>query len=153
MSAGIPKVVQELTLKFCYNCIESIQALFRQYPGQIVYLIMEQERKSALVNRLSAYSAGSLWRQRHGLHYWRNDLRVSVASRRWATLSSDLSDLSTFGKALGNGFSVSALVGKRDLMKRGGLDHETERVFLLSRELAFGCPARKGGDENACCRR
>ncbi|MEK6586396.1 MAG: glutamate-1-semialdehyde 2,1-aminomutase, partial [Nitrospirota bacterium] len=31
-----------------------------------------------------------------------------------------------------NGFSVSALVGKRELMKRGGLDHEAERVFLLS---------------------
>jgi glutamate-1-semialdehyde 2,1-aminomutase len=41
-------------------------------------------------------------------------------------------DLSTFGKALGNGFSVSALVGKRALMERGGLLHDQERVFLLS---------------------
>jgi glutamate-1-semialdehyde 2,1-aminomutase len=41
-------------------------------------------------------------------------------------------DLSTFGKALGNGFSVSALSGRRDLMELGGLDHDRERVFLLS---------------------
>ena len=41
-------------------------------------------------------------------------------------------DLSTFGKALGNGFSVSALVGRRELMELGGLRHEGERVFLLS---------------------
>jgi glutamate-1-semialdehyde 2,1-aminomutase len=41
-------------------------------------------------------------------------------------------DLSTFGKALANGFALSALAGKRELMKRGGLDHDEERVFLLS---------------------
>ena len=41
-------------------------------------------------------------------------------------------DLSTFGKGLGNGFSVAALVGRRDLMELGGLRDERERVFLLS---------------------
>jgi len=41
-------------------------------------------------------------------------------------------DLSTFGKAIGNGFSVSALVGRRDIMELGGLHHQKERVFLLS---------------------
>ena len=41
-------------------------------------------------------------------------------------------DLSTFGKALGNGFAVSALAGKRELMERGGLRTDHERVFLLS---------------------
>lgn len=41
-------------------------------------------------------------------------------------------DLSTFGKALGNGFAVSALAGKRELMELGGLRDSRERVFLLS---------------------
>jgi glutamate-1-semialdehyde 2,1-aminomutase len=41
-------------------------------------------------------------------------------------------DLSTFGKALGNGFAVAALAGRRDLMELGGLRHDRERVFLLS---------------------
>ncbi len=41
-------------------------------------------------------------------------------------------DLSTFGKALGNGFAVSALAGRRDLMELGGLRDPRERVFLLS---------------------
>ncbi|MFD5460994.1 aminotransferase class III-fold pyridoxal phosphate-dependent enzyme, partial [Streptomyces olivaceus] len=41
-------------------------------------------------------------------------------------------DLSTFGKALGNGFSVAALAGRRALMERGGLRHPGDRVFLLS---------------------
>jgi glutamate-1-semialdehyde 2,1-aminomutase len=33
---------------------------------------------------------------------------------------------------MGNGFSVSALAGKREIMNLGGLNHEHERVFLLS---------------------
>ena len=41
-------------------------------------------------------------------------------------------DLSTFGKALANGFAVSALAGRREIMHLGGLDHDRERVFLLS---------------------
>jgi glutamate-1-semialdehyde 2,1-aminomutase len=41
-------------------------------------------------------------------------------------------DLCTFGKALGNGFSVSALTGRRDIMERGGLRYSGDRVFLLS---------------------
>jgi len=41
-------------------------------------------------------------------------------------------DLSTFGKAMANGFALAALVGKREIMERGGLTHSHERVFLLS---------------------
>jgi glutamate-1-semialdehyde 2,1-aminomutase len=41
-------------------------------------------------------------------------------------------DLSAFGKALANGFSLSALAGKREIMERGGSDHDKERVFLMS---------------------
>jgi glutamate-1-semialdehyde 2,1-aminomutase len=33
---------------------------------------------------------------------------------------------------MGNGFAISALVGRRDIMRLGGLDHEKPRVFLLS---------------------
>ncbi len=41
-------------------------------------------------------------------------------------------DLSTFGKTMANGYSISALVGKREIMELGGLEHKKERVFLLS---------------------
>ena len=41
-------------------------------------------------------------------------------------------DLATYGKALANGFSVSALAGKREFMQLGGWNHDRERVFLLS---------------------
>ena len=41
-------------------------------------------------------------------------------------------DMSTFGKAVANGFSVAALTGRRDIMELGGLRHDKPRVFLLS---------------------
>ena len=41
-------------------------------------------------------------------------------------------DLSTWGKALGNGFPISALAGRRDIMEYGGLNTDVSRVFLLS---------------------
>jgi glutamate-1-semialdehyde 2,1-aminomutase len=41
-------------------------------------------------------------------------------------------DLSAWGKAIGNGFAVSALAGKRELMEAGGLNTDASRVFLLS---------------------
>lgn len=40
--------------------------------------------------------------------------------------------LSTFGKAMANGYSISALVGKKEIMELGGIEHDKERVFLLS---------------------
>lgn len=41
-------------------------------------------------------------------------------------------DLSCWGKAIGNGFPISALAGKREYMEFGGLRTDKDRVFLLS---------------------
>ena len=41
-------------------------------------------------------------------------------------------DLSTFGKAIANGFPLAAVAGKREIMDLGGIGHSGERVFLLS---------------------
>jgi glutamate-1-semialdehyde 2,1-aminomutase len=49
-------------------------------------------------------------------------------------------DLSTFGKAMSNGFALSALVGKREYMQLGDLYHPKEKVFLLSTTHAAESP-------------
>ena len=41
-------------------------------------------------------------------------------------------DLCTFGKGIANGFPVSALAGRRDVMRLGGFTGDADRVFLLS---------------------
>lgn len=132
ISAGIPKVTQELTVKFSYNSIESVQALFQQYPGQIACLMLEPEKETAPVDGFLR-KVQELCRKNGSVFI----LDEMICGFRWHSGGGQgyyriIPDLSTFGKALANGFSVSALVGKREIMRLGGLDHEHERVFLLS---------------------
>ena len=132
MNAGIPKAVQELTLKFSYNDLGSLHALFRQYPDQIACVILEAEKEEPPANGF-LQEAQELCR-RHGTVFVLDEM---ITGFRWhiggAQRYYDLTpDLSTWGKALGNGFSVAALAGKADIMRLGGLDHSKERVFLLS---------------------
>src|SRR5213078_330490 len=41
-------------------------------------------------------------------------------------------DLMSVGKALANGYALTALLGKREVMERGGIAHQHPRCFLLS---------------------
>ncbi|PRC47815.1 aminotransferase class III, partial [Mycobacterium sp. ITM-2017-0098] len=60
-----------------------------------------------------------------------------ITGFRWAaggaqTLYGVTPDLSCWGKAMGNGFPLSALAGRRRYMELGGLRTDADRVFLLS---------------------
>ncbi|MBJ7338660.1 glutamate-1-semialdehyde 2,1-aminomutase [Mycolicibacterium sp.] len=60
-----------------------------------------------------------------------------ITGFRWAAggmqaISGVRPDLSCWGKAMANGFPLSALAGKREHMELGGLRTERDRVFLLS---------------------
>jgi glutamate-1-semialdehyde 2,1-aminomutase len=131
-SAGIPKAIQDLTVKFRYNDLESLRQLFVQFPNRIACVILEAETVSPPAEGFLE-ALQNLIRE-HGAIFILDEM---ITGFRWH-LSGAQSyyglrpDLSTFGKAIANGFSVSALVGRRELMERGGLRHDQERVFLLS---------------------
>ncbi|HSY43323.1 MAG TPA: glutamate-1-semialdehyde 2,1-aminomutase [Candidatus Acidoferrum sp.] len=132
MSGGIPKAVQQLTLRFRYNDLNSLRKLFADYPARIAAVILEVEREDAPAPGFLA-SLKELCAKEGAVLIFDE----TITGFRWHNggaqhFHSVTPDLSTFGKALGNGFSVSALVGRRDIMKLGGLDHDRERVFLLS---------------------
>jgi glutamate-1-semialdehyde 2,1-aminomutase len=132
MTAGIPERVQRETVKFHYNDIDSVKALFAAYPGQIAALIMEPEKNEPPRNnflhetRRLCHEHGALFILDEIITGFRYHLGGGQA------LYGIEPDLSTFGKAMGNGFSISALAGKAEFMKLGGFDHDQERVFLLS---------------------
>ncbi|TGS65819.1 glutamate-1-semialdehyde 2,1-aminomutase [Mesorhizobium sp. M3A.F.Ca.ET.201.01.1.1] len=133
MNAGIPEAVRNLTVTFRYNDVASVKELFDRYPGRLAALIMEPSRGDDptdgflhKVQRLCTENGALLI------------LDEMITGFRWHAggaqkLYGIEPDLSTFGKALGNGFSVSALAGKREYMRLGGLEHtDRPRVFLLS---------------------
>ncbi|MEL4375490.1 glutamate-1-semialdehyde 2,1-aminomutase [Brucella cytisi] len=133
MNAGIPASVSALTATFRYNDIASVEALFEDYPGRIAAIILEPAKADEPRNNFLqeakriAHENGALF-----------ILDEMITGFRWhmrgAQKLYDVEpDLSCFGKALGNGFAISALAGKAEYMQLGGLtqtDHP--RVFLLS---------------------
>jgi glutamate-1-semialdehyde 2,1-aminomutase len=132
VASGIPKSESELAVGFRYGDLDSVRAVFERHPGEIACLIMEAARTGdpppgflAGVRDL-CHANGALF-----------ILDEMITGFRWhvggaQALYGVEPDLSCFGKAIANGFAVSALVGKREFMRLGGLEHERERVFLLS---------------------
>jgi glutamate-1-semialdehyde 2,1-aminomutase len=132
MNAGIPQAIRDLTVRFRYNDLPSVEALFAAHPGQIACLIMEPQKdiepRDGFLHRVQ-----ELCRQDGAVFV----LDEMITGFRWhlgggQAYHGIIPDLSTFGKAMGNGFSVAALVGRKEIMRLGGIDHDRERVFLLS---------------------
>lgn len=132
MPGGIPAATRALTLKFNYNDLPSLDALFDQHPGKIAAVILEAEKETPPA---PGFFEGLRERcDRLGVVLILDEM---ITGFRWhkngaQTLYGIRPDLSTFGKGLANGFSVAALAGRRELMRLGGSDHDRERVFLMS---------------------
>ena len=132
MNRGVPEEVQKLTLSFDYNDIGSVQALIDKYPGEIACILLEPISIIAPVDgfleKLKALC------EANGIVLIFDEV---VSGFRFALggvqeLTGVVPHLAAFGKGMANGFSVSALVGSREIMSLGGIEHDQERVFLLS---------------------
>ncbi|MET9411663.1 glutamate-1-semialdehyde 2,1-aminomutase [Streptomyces sp. NPDC002935] len=145
MSAGIPAATNELTVAFPYGDLAATEELLTRYRDEVACLILEpaghtepspsSQLRSSRGDPTPGYLAGLReLADRHGCVLIFDEM---ITGFRWSEAGAQglygvVPDLSTFGKALGNGFAVSALAGRRDLMELGGLRHSGERVFLLS---------------------
>lgn len=133
LDAGIPQAVKNLTLGFPYGDLAAVEALFAQHPDGIAALILEPARTD---DPPDGYLQ-ELKRLCHA-HGALLILDEMITGFRWdrggaQALYGVVPDLSCFGKALSNGFSVSALAGRAEYMQLGGLcQTERPRVFLLS---------------------
>jgi glutamate-1-semialdehyde 2,1-aminomutase len=132
MPGGVPQWIRSQTLKFRYNDPASLRGLFAQYPGEIACVVMEAARtEEPAPSYLQTVHA--LCRE-HGALFILDEM---ITGFRWHLGGAQqvygvTPDLAAFGKALANGFALSALAGRRDIMELGGTRHSRERVFLLS---------------------
>ncbi len=132
MPAGIPLATRALTVSFGYGDLAGTRELFEANPGRIACLILE----AATI----AQPPPGYFRELRALCDEHGALLIldeMITGFRWALggaqeLYEIDADLSTFGKAMGNGYAVSALLGRREYMQFGGMNHAAERVFLLS---------------------
>jgi glutamate-1-semialdehyde 2,1-aminomutase len=132
MNAGIPQATSDMTLKFRYNDLESLRELFNRYPAQIACVLFEAETVTPPLPQF-LQEVKNLCEENGAVLIFDE----MITGFRWHLRGAQkfhgvVPHLSTFGKAMGNGFAIAALVGKREIMRLGGLDHDQERVFLLS---------------------
>jgi glutamate-1-semialdehyde 2,1-aminomutase len=132
MDGGIPRAVRAQTLRFNYNDLESVRALFAAHPGRIAALFLEPARidepAPGFLEGLKATCAAE------GAILIFDEM---ITGFRWGLPGAQsvygvTADLSTFGKALANGFALSAVCGRRDIMRLGSREREEDNVFLLS---------------------
>ncbi|MCI0611672.1 glutamate-1-semialdehyde 2,1-aminomutase, partial [bacterium] len=132
MNSGIPEAIRKLTVKFHYNDIDSLIELFYKYENQIACVILEpatwMEPENGFLENVQ-----TVCRKNNAVLIFDE----MITGFRWDNGGAQkvygiVPDLSTFGKGIANGFSLSALAGKKELMDLGGILHERERVFLLS---------------------
>jgi glutamate-1-semialdehyde 2,1-aminomutase len=132
MSAGIPAAIRDLTLKFRYNDAASLERLFGEHSGQIACVVLEAE--TAIAPKAGFLAEVRRLCDAHGALLVLDEM---ITGFRWdlggaQRVHGIVPDLSTFGKAVANGFALGALAGRREVMERGGIRHFHERVFLLS---------------------
>jgi glutamate-1-semialdehyde 2,1-aminomutase len=130
MPAGIPATTTDLTVTFPYGDLAAVAELFASHD--IACLILEAATQT---DPPAGYLEGLRdLCTKHGVVLVFDEM---ITGFRWSEAGAQgvygvPPDLSTFGKAIGNGFAVSALAGRRELMELGGLRDSRERVFLLS---------------------
>ncbi|MFJ4657371.1 glutamate-1-semialdehyde 2,1-aminomutase [Nocardia sp. NPDC088792] len=128
MNAGIPTVS---TVSFRYNDLGSLAEVLES--EQVACVVLEQA--TALAEPQPGFLEGVRGLcNRHGALLVFDEM---ITGFRWAAGGAQQvygvrPDLSCWGKAMGNGFPVSALAGKREYMELGGLRTDADRVFLLS---------------------
>lgn len=133
MAAGIPSAITDLTVRFAYNDADSLRARFAEHPGRIAAVFLEAATALAEPEPGFLEAVRALCDE-HGAVLVFDEM---ITGFRWSPHGAQsvygvTPDLSCWGKAMGNGFPIAALAGKRELMELGGLNTDAERVFLLS---------------------
>lgn len=116
-NAGVPQAVRSLTHKFEYNDIDSLHAIFKQYPNQVACVIMEP-MSSVWPEDGFLQKVKELTHKNHALLIFDE----VITGFRWSLGGAQqffnvIPDLACFGKAMANGYPLSAVVGKADIMK------------------------------------
>ena len=122
--AGVPEAVRGLTHPVSYNDMAALSALFDRHPGEIAAVVMEPAN---FEEPQPGYLAGVRdLCHRHGALLVFDEIITGFRFARGGAQEyfGVTPDLACFGKGLGNGMPLSAVLGRRDLMA------ECERIFF-----------------------
>jgi glutamate-1-semialdehyde 2,1-aminomutase len=133
LTRGIPQETLQKTKLFRYNDIASLETLIAEHPGQFACVVLEpaatEEPRDGYLHKVQELC------KKNGIVFILDEM---ITGFRWHMKGAQhvygvTPDLCTFGKAMANGFSVSCIAGRREIMELGSIETEgRERLFLLS---------------------
>ena len=151
---GIPSETVKLTKQFHYNDLESLKKQINKYKNKVACVVLEpSSTECPKINNQDdlccrkAVCDRNFKKKNHFLKQVEKICKKNkivfildemITGFRWDIKGAQnfygvKPDLSTFGKAMANGFSVSGICGKRKIMELGSITNmKQERVFLLS---------------------
>ena len=121
---GAPEATQRLTHSIQYNDSASLEALFSEYPNQIAAVILEpigvEHPRDNFLSKVKevAHKNGALLIFDEMITGFR--IALGGAQAHFGVVA----DLACFGKAIANGYPISAVTGRREIMK------EFEEIFF-----------------------
>ena len=151
---GVTNETRKLTKQFNYNNIENLKKQIKKYKDKIACVVLEPSSiECPQINSKSTPCCQKAFCDRgfkNKGHFLKEVEKICkennivfildemITGFRWDLKGAQKfynvkPDLSTFGKAMANGFSVAAICGKKEIMELGSITNfNEEKVFLLS---------------------
>lgn len=134
--AGVPASTLADTVRFQYNDIDSIAEAFAQHPREIACIIMMAYDVEAVADgflhevRDLAHREGALFI----LDEMRSGFRIALGgAQQYFGIEADLA---TYSKAMANGYVISAVTGRRDVMQGLAQTHMSSTFYANPAEMA-----------------
>jgi glutamate-1-semialdehyde 2,1-aminomutase len=114
---GVPQATRDLTHRFDYNNLESLDRLFHDHPGEFAAVILEPMNVVEPANGFLEGVAEAT--RRHGavLIFDETVTGFRLANGGAQELFGVTPDLTTLGKGIANGYPLSAVVGRAEIMQ------------------------------------
>lgn len=137
---GIPKVVRDLTVTFKSCDLGSLKKLFKKYKNKIACVITEPERPTCNFACNCSIPVSEYLREAYKLTKKNGSIFIldeMITGFKTHFPGSSVkynipADLITWGKSISNGYSFSALTGKKEIMDLGSIKKKQNKVFLIS---------------------
>lgn len=115
-NGGVPKATQELTHKFTYNDINSLEDKIKELKGNIAAVIMEPVNIAPPKDNFLEKVKELTHKEGAVLIFDETVTGFRYANGGAQEFFGVTPDLATFGKGLANGYPVSAVAGRKEIM-------------------------------------
>jgi len=123
-NSGVPLETSNYSHPFKYNDIESLKSIFNKYPKEIAAVILEP-MNNQFPDGNFLQEVRNICNDNGAILIFDETLTGFRVSKGGAQeLFGVTPDLATFGKGMGNGFPISAIVGRAEIM------NEMENIFF-----------------------